>query len=153
VITEHRPFCSHCKGHDFTFTEDSQFVILDNGLDATSLVREHRMIRPTFYITEDIRKIPLTPLHVVTSARPFHQIQNPFPIRVRGRRRKKGRIDTITIAIQVNHAQNVNVEPSRSETVEGTSRPLKSIDDVKCGHRLAFRMLGVGDRVTDNLQL
>ncbi len=58
----------------------------------------------------------------------------------------------ITIAIHVHQAQNVNVKPSRSETVEGTSRPLKGVDDVKCGHRLAFRMLSVGDRVTDNLQ-
>jgi hypothetical protein len=57
----------------------------------------------------------------------------------------------ITIAIQVHQAQKVNVEPSGSETVESTSRPLKGVDDVKCGHRLAFRMLSVSDRVTDNL--
>jgi hypothetical protein len=64
---------------------------------------------------------------------------------------KGDRIDMITIAIHVHQAQNV--EQSRSETVECASRPLKSVDDIKCGHRLAFRMLGVGDRVTDNLQL
>jgi hypothetical protein len=57
----------------------------------------------------------------------------------------------ITIAIHVHQARKVNVEPSCSETVEGTSRPLKGVDDVKCGHRLALRMLSVGDRVTDNL--
>jgi hypothetical protein len=62
---------------------------------------------------------------------------------------KGGRIDMITIAIHVHQTQSV--EPSRSETVECTSGPLKSVDDIKCGHRLAFRMLSVGDRVTDNL--
>lgn len=45
-----------------------------------------------------------------------------------------------------------NVEPSRSETVECTPRPLKGVDDIKRSHRLALRMFGVGDRVTDNLQ-
>ena len=67
------------------------------------------------------------------------------------RREKDGRIDMITIAIHVHQAQKPNVEPSRSETVEGTSRPLKGVDDVKCSHRLAFRMLSVSDRVADNL--
>ena len=67
------------------------------------------------------------------------------------RREKDGRIDMITIAIQVHQAQKVNMEPSGSETVERTSRPLKGVDDVKCSHCLAFRMLSVGDRVTDNL--
>ena len=62
-----------------------------------------------------------------------------------------GRIDMITIAIQVHEAQKVNVEQLRSETVEGTSRPLKGVDDVKCCHCLAFRVLSVGNRVTDNL--
>ncbi len=66
-------------------------------------------------------------------------------------REKDGRIDMITIAIQVHQAQKVNVEPLRSEAVESTSRPLKGVDDVKCSHRLALRMLSVGDRVTDNL--
>jgi len=69
------------------------------------------------------------------------------------RREKDGRIDMITIAIHVHQAQKPNVGQSCSETVEGTSRPLKGIDDVKCGYRLAFRMLSVGDRVTDNLEL
>jgi hypothetical protein len=64
---------------------------------------------------------------------------------------KDNRIDMITIAIHVHQAQNV--ELSRSETIECTSRPFKGVDDVKCGHRLALRMLSVGDRVTDNLQL
>jgi len=41
--------------------------------------------------------------------------------------------------------------PSRSETVESATRPLESIDDIERGHRLAFRMFGVGDRVTDNV--
>jgi hypothetical protein len=63
---------------------------------------------------------------------------------------KDGRIDMITIAIHVHQTQSV--EPLRSETVECTSRSLKSVDDIKCGHRLALRMLSVGDRVTDNLQ-
>jgi hypothetical protein len=67
------------------------------------------------------------------------------------RREKDGRIDMITIAIHVHQTQKVNAELSRSETVESTSRPLKCVDDVKCSHRLAFRMLSVGDRVTDNL--
>ena len=57
----------------------------------------------------------------------------------------------ITIAIQVHQAQKVNVEPSGSETVESASRPLKGVDDVKCSHCLALRMLSVGDRVTDDL--
>ena len=47
----------------------------------------------------------------------------------------------------------MNVEPSGSETVESTSRPLEGVDDVKCSHCLALRMLSVSDRVTDNLQL
>jgi hypothetical protein len=67
------------------------------------------------------------------------------------RREKDGRIDMITIAIHVHPAQKVNMEPSGSETVERTSRPLKGVDDIKCSHCLAFRMLSVGDRVTDNL--
>jgi hypothetical protein len=66
-------------------------------------------------------------------------------------REKDGRIDMITIAIQVHQAQKVNVEPSSSETVERTSRPLEGVDDVKCSHCLAFRMLSICDRVTDNL--
>ena len=57
----------------------------------------------------------------------------------------------ITIAIQVHQAQKVNMEPLRPETVKSTSRPLEGVDDVKRSHRLAFRMLSVGDRVTDNL--
>jgi hypothetical protein len=64
---------------------------------------------------------------------------------------KDCRIDMITIAIHVHQAQKVNAEPSSSETVESTSRPLKGVDDVKCGDRLALRMLSVGDRITDNL--
>jgi hypothetical protein len=64
---------------------------------------------------------------------------------------KDNRIDMITIAIHVHQAQNV--ELSRSETIECTSRSLKGVDDVKCSHCLAFRMLGVGDRVTNNLQV
>jgi hypothetical protein len=67
------------------------------------------------------------------------------------RREKDDRIDMITIAIQVHQTQKVNVDPSGPETVECTSRSLKSVDDVKCSHRLALRMLSVGDRVTDNL--
>jgi hypothetical protein len=67
------------------------------------------------------------------------------------RREKDGRIDMITIAIHVHPAQKVNMEPSGSETVERTSRPLKGVDDIKCSHCLALRMLSVGDRVTDNL--
>jgi hypothetical protein len=53
--------------------------------------------------------------------------------------------------LQVHQTQKVNAEPSCSETVESTSRPLKGVDDVKRSHRLAFRMLSVGDRVADNL--
>lgn len=63
---------------------------------------------------------------------------------------KGGRIDMITIAIHVHQTQSVE-QPSRSETVECTSGPLKSVDDIKCGHRLAFRVLSVGDRVTNDL--
>ena len=66
-------------------------------------------------------------------------------------REKVGRNYMITIAIHVHQAQKPNMDPSRSETVKGTSRPLKGVDNVKCGHCLALRMLSVGDRVTDNL--
>ena len=67
------------------------------------------------------------------------------------RRKKDGRIDMITIAIHVHLAQKVNAELLRPKTVEGTSRPLKGVDNVKRSHCLALRMLSVSDRVTDNL--
>ena len=82
MIAEHTPFYSHCNGQTFTLTENSQFVILDDSLDVSGQVREH-----TSYITQkDIRRIPLTPLHVVTSTSLFRQktdIKNRFSIRVK----------------------------------------------------------------------
>jgi hypothetical protein len=71
------------RDRDFTFAEDSQFVILDDSLDVSGQVREH-----TYITQKDIRRIPLTPLHVVTSANLFRQkmdIKNRFSIRVKGK--------------------------------------------------------------------
>ena len=39
----------------------------------------------------------------------------------------------------------------RTYTVEGTTLALESVDDVEGGHRLALRVLCVGDRVADDI--
>lgn len=38
-----------------------------------------------------------------------------------------------------------------TETVEGSARPFQGIDDIESGDGLALGMLGVGDRVTNDL--
>ncbi|KAL7425970.1 hypothetical protein ACHAXM_000248, partial [Skeletonema potamos] len=38
-----------------------------------------------------------------------------------------------------------------AETVEGLSLTLESIDDIHCGDSLTAGVLGVGDRVTDDV--
>ena len=38
-----------------------------------------------------------------------------------------------------------------SESVEGTSLPLESIDNIHGGDSLPFGMFGVGDGITDNV--
>lgn len=38
-----------------------------------------------------------------------------------------------------------------TETVEGSSLPLERVDDVERGHSLSLGVLGVGDRVSDDV--
>lgn len=38
-----------------------------------------------------------------------------------------------------------------TETVKGSARPFQGIDDIESGDGLALSMLGVGNRVTDDL--
>lgn len=38
-----------------------------------------------------------------------------------------------------------------TETVEGSARPFQGIDDIQSGDGLALSVLGVGNRVTDDL--
>ena len=158
VITELTLFVHIARDNDFTFTEDSQFLTLDDGLDVSGQVREHRIIRSCFpYHAKDPKagvkcNICRTLYAVNGHQKPIFHSSQKQALRMRVMRREKDvRIDMITIAIHVHETQKVNVELSRSETVEGTSRPLKSVDDVKCSHCLALRMLSVGDRVTDDL--
>ena len=74
IIAEHHPFVRIARDKDFTFTEDSQFVTLDVGLDVSGQVREHHITRSYFlYHAKNIMRIPLTTLHVATPAEPFRQ--------------------------------------------------------------------------------
>lgn len=41
--------------------------------------------------------------------------------------------------------------PLTSLTVQRLARALERIDNVECGDRLALRVLGIGDRVTDDV--
>jgi hypothetical protein len=74
---DHRtyPFLFALQGTETLLSRKTvSFVNLDDGLDVSGQVREHHIIRYHFlYHAKDIRRIHLTPLHVVTSAEPFRQ--------------------------------------------------------------------------------
>ena len=51
------------------------------------------------------------------------------------------------------HVQTkAEIENLSTETVEGTSRPLESVDDIEGGDSLSFGMFSVCDRITNDLE-
>jgi len=89
MITEHLPFCSHCKGQTLLSRKTASFVILDDGLDVSGQVREHGIVhsyllyhrkghQADLFNTTACGNISQNP-----STRQVTDIKNPFSIRVK----------------------------------------------------------------------